>query len=53
MALSCGSLRNGDIVQVTMTADGKAVEEFWHLARASDAMPRNPADFPLGFSAAG
>jgi hypothetical protein len=49
MALGFMSLRNKDVVQVTVTPDGQGVEEFWHLARANGAQPRNPADFPKGF----
>jgi hypothetical protein len=43
------SLRNRDIVQVTLTADGQGVDAFFHLSRANGAQPRNPADFPGGF----
>jgi len=41
------SLKNGDIVQVTLTDDG-GLDEFWHLSRANGAKPRNPADFGPG-----
>jgi hypothetical protein len=32
-------------VQVTLTADGADIEEFWQLARANGATPRNAAEF--------
>jgi hypothetical protein len=41
LALQFLSLRNGDIVEVTLTKDG-AVEEFLHLSRANGAKPRSP-----------
>jgi hypothetical protein len=43
------SLRNHDIVQVTLTADGQGIDALFHLSRANGAEPRNPADFPEGF----
>jgi hypothetical protein len=46
------SLKNGDIVQVTLTDDG-SLDEFWHLSRANGAKPRNPADFGPGMVPAG
>jgi hypothetical protein len=39
------SLKNGDIVQVTLGPDNSGLEEFWHLRRANGAKPRSPADF--------
>jgi hypothetical protein len=50
MALQVMSLRNKDVVQVTIAPDGQGIEEFWHLARANGAQPRNPANFPKGFT---
>jgi hypothetical protein len=50
MALPFASLRKGDIVQVTLAPGNSGIQEFWHLARASGAKPRNPADFPDGFT---
>jgi hypothetical protein len=50
MALQFASLRNRDIVQVTLAPGNQGIQEFWHLARASGAKPRNPADFPDGFT---
>jgi hypothetical protein len=38
-------LRRKDVIQVTMTADGRGIEEFWHMARGNGAEPRNGADF--------
>ena len=49
MALRFQSLRNRDLVQITMAPDRRGIEEFRHLARANGAKPRNPADFPDGF----
>jgi hypothetical protein len=46
------SLKNGDIVQVTLTDEG-GVDEFWHLSRANGAKPRNPANFAPGMVPAG
>jgi hypothetical protein len=43
------SLRNRDVVQVTVTPGGDGAEAFWHVARANGATPRNAADFPHGF----
>lgn len=48
MALRFLSLKNGDIVQVTLAPDNAGLEEFWHLARANGAKPRSPADFGSG-----
>jgi hypothetical protein len=45
------SLRRRDVIQVTVTADGGGIEEFWHMARANGAAPRNPADFGKGDTA--
>jgi hypothetical protein len=42
------SLRNGDIVQVTLAPDNGGLEEFWHLSRATGAKPRSPANFRRG-----
>jgi hypothetical protein len=50
MAMRFMSLRNRDVVLVILSSDGKKVEAFWHLARADGAQPRNPADFPDGFT---
>jgi hypothetical protein len=48
-ALKFLSLKNGDIVQVTLTdTDQPGLDEFWHLSRANGAKPRNPADFGPG-----
>jgi hypothetical protein len=52
MALSFRSLRDKDVVQVTLTADGQGIEEFWHLARGNGATPRYPASFPHGLGGA-
>jgi hypothetical protein len=52
MALSFRSLRDKDVVQVTLTADGQGIEEFWHLARGNGATPRDPANFPHGLGGA-
>ena len=49
IALQFMSLRNKDVVQVTVTPDGQGVEDFYHLARANGAEPRNPAYFPKGW----
>jgi translation initiation factor IF-1 len=46
-ALHFLSLKNGDIVQVTLTDDG-GLDEFWHLSRANGAKPRNPANYGPG-----
>ena len=44
------SLKNRDIVQVTMTAeDVPRVEAFYHVSRANGAEPREPATFSHGF----
>lgn len=48
VALRFLSLKNGDIVQVTLAPDNAGVEEFWHLCRANGAKPRSPADFGPG-----
>lgn len=48
MALRFLSLKNGDIVQVTLGPDNSGLEEFWHLRRANGAKPRSPADFGAG-----
>jgi hypothetical protein len=48
LALRFLSLKNGDIVQVTLAKDQAGVEEFWHLSRANGATPRNPASFGPG-----
>jgi hypothetical protein len=48
LALRFLSLKNGDIVQVTLARDQAGVEEFWHLSRANGATPRNPASFGPG-----
>jgi hypothetical protein len=47
-ALRFLSLKNGDIVQVTLGPDNSGLEEFWHLRRANGATPRNPASFGPG-----
>ena len=47
-ALRCLSLKDGDIVQVTMGKDGTSLEEFRHLSRANGAKPRSPANFGPG-----
>jgi hypothetical protein len=47
-ALRFLSLRNGDIVQVTLAPDNGGLEEFWHLSRANGAKPRSPANFRRG-----
>jgi hypothetical protein len=47
-ALRCLSLKDGDIVQVTMSKDGTSLDEFWHLSRANGSKPRSPADFGPG-----
>jgi hypothetical protein len=47
-ALRFLSLKNGDIVQVTLGPDSSGVEEFWHLSRANGAKPRSPANFGPG-----
>jgi hypothetical protein len=47
-ALRFLSLKNGDIVKVTLAPDQAGVEEFWHLSRANGATPRNPASFGPG-----
>jgi hypothetical protein len=49
IALQFMSLRNKDVVEVIVTPDGQGVEDFWHLARANGAEPRNPAYFPKGW----
>jgi hypothetical protein len=49
MALQFRSLRNRDAVEITLAPDGHGVEQFWHLARANGAKPRDPADFSEGF----
>ena len=51
MALQVMSLRNKDVVQVTVTPDGQGVEEFWHLARANGTQPPRPRRFPRGIHA--
>ena len=48
MALRFLSLKNGDIVQVTLAPGNAGLEEFWHLSRANGAKPRSPADFGPG-----
>jgi hypothetical protein len=45
LAMRFLSLRRKDVIQVTMTADGRGIEEFWHMARGNGAEPRNGADF--------
>ena len=48
-ALHFLSLKNGDIVQLTMSAgDVPGLDEFWHLSRANGARPRNPVNFGPG-----
>jgi hypothetical protein len=47
-ALRFLSLKNGDIVQVTLGPDNSGLEEFWHLSRANGAKPRSPANFGPG-----
>ena len=47
-ALRFLSLKNGDIVQVTLGPDNSGLEEFWHLCRANGAKPRSPASFGPG-----
>jgi hypothetical protein len=42
------SLKNGDIVQVTLGPDNSGLEESRHLSRANGAKPRSPADFGPG-----
>jgi hypothetical protein len=49
MAHRFAGLRNRDVVHVILSPDGRGVEAFWHVARASGAQPRNPADFPQGW----
>jgi hypothetical protein len=49
MAHRFASLRNRDVVHVVLSPDGQSVEAFWHVARASGAHPRDPADFPQGW----
>ena len=48
LALRFLSLKNGDIVQVTLAKDQAGLEEFWHLSRANGSKPRSPADFGPG-----
>lgn len=43
-ALHFLSLRNGDIVQVTLKPGTLGLEEFRHLCRANGAKPRSPVD---------
>jgi hypothetical protein len=43
-ALHFLSLRNGDIVQVTLNPGKTGLEEIWHLSRASGARPRSPVN---------
>ena len=47
-ALRFLSLKNGDIVQVTLGPGNSGLEEFRHLSRANGAKPRSPADFGPG-----
>ena len=47
-ALRFLSLRNGDIVQVTLGPGNSGLEEFWNLSRANGAKPRSPANFGPG-----
>lgn len=47
-ALRFLSLKNGDIVQVTLGPDNSGLEELRHLSRANGAKPRSPADFGPG-----
>jgi hypothetical protein len=43
-ALHFLSLRNGDVVQVTLNPAKTGLEEFWQLSRASGAKPRSPVE---------
>ena len=43
-ALHFLSLKNGDVVQVTLNPARTGLEEFWHLSRANGAKPRSPVD---------
>jgi hypothetical protein len=58
-ALHFLSLRKGDVVDVTLSAEDAGVEEFQHLARANGAKPRSPVNFDdidmqwLGLTATG
>jgi hypothetical protein len=47
-ALRFLSLKNGDIVQVTLGPDDSGLEQFWHMRRANGSKPRSPADFGPG-----
>jgi hypothetical protein len=47
-ALRFLSLKNGDIVQVTLAKENAGIEEFWHLSRANGSKPRSPANFGPG-----
>jgi hypothetical protein len=38
------SLKNGDIVQVTLRPGNSELEEFWQLSRANGARPRSPIE---------
>jgi hypothetical protein len=38
------SLKNGDIVQVTLGPGNSGLEEFWQLSRANGAKPRSPVE---------
>lgn len=48
LALRFCSLKNGDIVQVTVGGDGASVDEFYHVRRANGSKPRLAADFRSG-----
>ncbi len=43
-ALHFLSLKNGDVVQVTLNPGKTGLEEFWQLSRASGARPRSPVE---------
>lgn len=43
-ALHFLSLRNGDVVQVTLNPGKTGLEEFWQLSRANGAKPRSPVE---------
>jgi hypothetical protein len=43
-ALHFLSLKNGDVVQVTLKPGKNGLEEFWQLSRANGAKPRSPVE---------
>ena len=43
-ALHFLSMRNGDVVQVTLNPARTGLEEFWQLSRANGAKPRSPVE---------